>query len=85
MNYTLLILLSIFSYNAIQFILYGGFDFIKGKSLFYMIFSIGLIVMLNKVKIMIRNIDEISNEMKSKMIRQAIRVLRLKKGKITPK
>ena len=50
-----------------------------------MIFLIGLIVILNKVKIMIRNIDEISNEMKSKMIRQAIRVLRLKKGKITPK
>ena len=80
MNYTLLILLSIFAYNAIKFILDGGFDSIKGKRLFYMNFSIGLIVILNKAKIMIRNIDEISNEMESRMIRQTIRVLRLKKG-----
>ena len=53
----------------------------KGKMLFCMIFSIGLIVMLNTVKIMIRNIDEISNEMESKMIRQIIRILRQKRKK----
>lgn len=47
---------SIILYNTIQFIFVDGCDSIKGKSQFYIILPIDLIVMLNKVKRVLQNI-----------------------------